>query len=194
MIAAAAVTIAAVPPLRLLATHWALSQITLLHYEIEGDAVVLEGAVNRRAVGQFTDVLDDHPDIDTIVLRDVTGSIDDEATFEIARIIRGRGLATVVPDGGRAESGGVDLFIAGVTRRIGHDARLGVHEWQGYTSSATEFPRDAEQHDAYLAFYTEMLGTPAGAAFYWFTLDAAPPRGMHHLTSAEIRRYDLTTE
>lgn len=193
-VVAGSVAIAAVPPLRLVAMHFALSRVTLLHYEIDGDAVEVEGAVNGRSVGQFTRVLDDHPNIDTVVLRNVTGSIDDEATFEIARIIRARGLATIVPEGGLVESGGVDLFIAGATRHVSDDARLGVHEWQGFTSSATDNPTGAKEHDTYVVFYTEMLGAAAGEDFYWFTIQAAPPDGMHHLTGAEIDHYGLTTD
>ena len=181
---------AAVPPLRLVATHFVLSRVTLLHYEVDGDTAELKGAVNRRAVAQFSDLLDDHPQVDTIVLRDVTGSIDDEATFDIARLIRSRDLATLVPEDGRAESGGVDLFIAGVQRTIEPGARLGVHEWQGFTSTATNFPRDAKEHDTYRAFYTEMLGAED---FYWFTIHAAPPDGMHYLTAEEIAQFGLVT-
>ncbi len=190
VLVATTIAIVTIPPLRLIATHAVLSRVTLLHYEVDGDAVVLEGAVNGRAVGQFSDLLEAHPEIDTIVLRNVTGSIDDEATFEIARVIRARGLATVVPEGGRAESGGVDLFIAGVERHLGEGALLGVHEWQGFTATATDFEPDAPEHQPYLAFYTEMLGSDA---FYWFTIRAAPPDGMHHLDRAEIERFGIVT-
>ncbi len=187
---AAGLAVAVVPPVRLVATYVVLSRVTLSHFEIEDDTVVMVGAVNGRTPDQFEALLDANPAVDTLELADVTGSIDDEATFRMARIVRERGLATVVPADGRAESGGVDLFIAGVERTVGDGARLGVHEWQGFTSTATDFPRSAAEHDRYLDFYTEMLGAPD---FYWFTIEAAPPDGMHHLTPSEIDRFGITT-
>ena len=180
-----------VPPARLMATYAVLSRVELSHFVVDGTTVTMTGAVNGRTPDAFSQLLDENPQVDTLVLAEVTGSIDDRATFEMARSIRRRGLVTVVPEDGLIESGGVDLFIAGTGRMVDDDARLGVHEWQGFTSRATDFGADHSEHDDYVEFYREMLGSDE---FYWFTISAAPPDGMHHLTEAEIEQFGLTTE
>lgn len=89
-----AAVIALVPTARNLAIYATLSQVTLSHFEVDGSKLEMTGAVNGKSPEQLEQVLDDHPEISTFVLEDVGGSIDDDATFEMARLIRSRGLAT----------------------------------------------------------------------------------------------------
>ena len=36
------------------------------------------------------------------------------------------------------------------------------------------------------------MGIPE--AFYWFTLEAAPPEGMHWMTEEEMKKYGIYTD
>ena len=59
-------------------------------------------------------------------------------------------------------------------------------EWIARLKNAVQkdtITRDDPEHQLYLDFYEEM-GTPA--AFYWYTLRAAPPDDIHWMTEAEI--------
>ncbi|MFT5530530.1 MAG: hypothetical protein ACI91O_000543 [Candidatus Poriferisodalaceae bacterium] len=55
-------------------------------------------------------LLEDHPQVTTIVLGFVPGSADDEANLEAALLIRDAGLATHVPADGQVASGGADFY------------------------------------------------------------------------------------
>ena len=56
---------------------------------------------------------------------------------------------------------------------------------------ATDLPEDHEEHRLYLDYYEEM-GIPA--EFYWRTLSAAPPEGIHWMTEEELERFGFFTD
>jgi len=186
----AVIGILAFTPLPLIALHTVMSNTTMSHFEVDENRLEMTGAINKRSPQQLRDVLDENPQIETVVIAHVEGSIDDNSTYEMARLIRSRQLATEVPSGGLAESGGVHLFIAGVRRSLGPGAQLGVHEWRNFTNAASDYPPDDPIHEPDRAFVEEMLGSDD---FYWFTIQAATWKQMHHLTNAEIERFGLVT-
>ena len=166
---------------------------TAAGFFVENDTAVMTGVINRNTPDVVRKLISEHPEVRIIIMQDVPGSIDDEANLEAARMVRSAGLATHVPSDGEIASGGVDFFLAGVTRTIENDALLGVHSWGGgdVTVVASELPRSHEDHKPYLDFYLEM-GIPTD--FYWFTLEAAPAESVHWMTTDEIARYGMVTD
>ncbi|MDE2907492.1 MAG: hypothetical protein OXQ28_15565, partial [Acidobacteriota bacterium] len=69
-------------------------------------------------------------------------------------------------------------------------ARVGVHSWASGSVNGDELPRDAPRHPPYLQYY---LDIGIAEAFYWLTLEAAPPEGVHWMTEAEMAHYAVYT-
>ncbi len=159
-----------------------------LWFEVEGNQAVAYGTIDSSTPSRVMQLLINHPEVETIVLQEVPGSVDDESNMRAGRLIRHHGLSTHVPADGEIASGGVDLFLAGAHRSIEPGARLGVHSWGGVGEAGDALDRSDEAHDLYLEYGRDM-GIPD--AFYWFTIEAAPPDDIHWMTSEEIDRYQL---
>jgi len=157
-------------------------------FEIVGENAILNGVIGPSTPGRVLELILEHPDVHTIVLEDVPGSMDDVANLRAARMIHAHGYATHVADRGMAASGGVDFFLAGTRRSLGEGARLGVHSWGGMGENALELPRDDPEHRLYLDFY-EDIGFPP--EFYWYTLEAADAEDIHWMTREEIELFDV---
>lgn len=160
-------------------------------FSVDGDVATMTGEITGRTPDKVAELLDAHPNLSTIVLLDVPGSLDDVANVEAARLVRAAGLATHVPADGEIASGGVDFFCAGVTRSAESGARFGVHSWSGGGVEGWELDRDDPEHELYLDYYVEM-GIPED--FYWFTLEAAEARDIHWMSEEELATYGLLTE
>lgn len=159
-------------------------------FEVRGTEAVMRGVIGSTTPGRVLELILEHPEVETLVLEEVPGSMDDEANLRAARYVRRRGLATFVPLGGMVASGGTDFFLAGERRSCASGARFGVHSWGGFGQEGADLPRDDPEHERYLDYYREM-GTPE--AFYWFTLEAAPAEGNHWMSEAELASYGFFT-
>jgi hypothetical protein len=155
----------------------------------------MTGVIDHTTPDRVLELVTAHPEVSTIVMVDVPGSDDDPANLRAARMVRAHGLSTEVRSDGIVASGGVDFFIAGVERSAQGCARLGVHDWEdedvdGVTVRGDDLPPNHEMHTMFLEYYRDM-GVPE--AFYWFTLEAAPPERIHWMTEAEMEHFGLTT-
>ncbi|UTW00218.1 alpha/beta hydrolase [Marinomonas rhizomae] len=160
--------------------------------EVEKNTAYLSGALGADLVKQLSDMVRKNPNVTDLVLVDVPGSVDQQATMEGARLIRRLGLNTHIAPTGYVLSGGVDLFLGGVTRSIGAGAGVGVHSWSDGTKvSATSLNVADPVHATYVNFYLEM-GVPE--RFYWFSLDAAPADRVYFLSPEEVYDFELATE
>ena len=162
-----------------------------LEFTVEGDTARMRGELESDAVERVERLLDSHPNLSTIIMVDVPGSLDDEATLAAARVVRDASLRIVVPSDGEIASGGVDFFLAGRERDVAEGGRVGVHSWAEGRTEGAELPRDDPRHSLYLEYYDAM-----GIAedFYWFTLNAASSSDIHWMTRAELEQYQLITE
>lgn len=61
----------------------------------------------------------------------VPGSLDDDTNQDPGRALRGARLNTRINSGGIMESGGADLFLAGIERVVHNGARIGVNHIDG---------------------------------------------------------------
>lgn len=156
----------------------------------QGDRIVVTGAIDHTTLDAFREVAADNPQIKTLVLQNIEGSVDDDANVIFSREVRNRGFDTVVPSDGMVASGGTDLFLAGNKRTLKPGACVGVHSWGGGGIIATELPEDDPEHDRYLDYYGDI---GVSEDFYWYTLEVASENEMHWMTAAEANSYDMTT-
>ena len=165
-------------------------------FTVDGTTVRVNGEINSKTYDQFVAVHKANPQLTTIYEEIVPGSLDDDTMIELSYYIREHGFNTMLGCDSRVESGGVDLFLAGVERivacadknKIPH---IGVHSWSDGFKEAADYPRDAPEHENNRKYIEKMLGKDD---FYWFTIYAAPAAGIHAMTREEIDKYGLVTE
>ena len=156
------------------------------------DTVYMNGIIGSGTLKVIQKLFTDYPQIKTIVMQNVPGSMDDEINLLASMEIRNQGITTHIPADGMVASGGTDMFLAGVKRSIETGARLGVHSWSdGSGKVALDYPRDHQEHIKYLDYYKVMGVT---ADFYWYTLEAASAESIHWMTAQEIAQYGILTE
>lgn len=158
---------------------------------VEENAAYLSGYLTSEVPEQIASLINDHPNVTDLVLVDVPGSLDQEATIEAARLIRRFELNTHIAKTGYVLSGGVDLFLGGVKRTIGAGAGVGVHSWRDVSHTTEDIDLSDPVHASYVNFYLAM-GIPE--RFYWFTLDAAPAERIYFLSPEELYDYQLVTD
>jgi hypothetical protein len=158
--------------------------------KVDGTRLLMSGEITSQTPANFERVLNENPQVRTIVQTDMAGSLDDEAVLEMGYLLRQRGLNTHLTARSEIYSGAVDLFLAGRQRTMQRGAVIGVHSWADGFGEGADYPRDAREHRGNVAYTRAMLGS---AAFYWFTLQAAPSDGIHEMTQAEIARFGLLT-
>ena len=163
---------------------------TPLTLKVDGTVVVMRGELNSDSPEQVGKLIEDNPDLETIIMEDVPGSLDDVATLEAARLVREAGLNTEVPADGEIASGGVDFFLAGVERTVAEGGKVGVHSWSDRLTEGSELPQDDPEHRLYLDYYADM---GIDEAFYWFTLSAAASRDIHWMTRDELEQHSIIT-
>jgi acetyl esterase/lipase len=162
-----------------------------LQFEVVGREAHAFGTIDGTTPGRVMQLLLEHPEVRTIVLDDVPGSVDDDSSLRACRLIRHHRLSTHVPSDGEIASGGVDMFCAGVNRTADPGAMIGVHSWGGVAESGAAASKDDEAHQMYLEYGREM-GLPD--AFYWFTIEAAGPDDIHWMTREELSRFGVLTD
>ncbi len=168
-----------------------ISKDGLLEFRVEGTRAYANGYTDGRSVSYAKGFFNDNPQVDTIVLQNMSGTQDADQNLRIAREIRKRGLNTHLESRSRIASGAVDLFIAGQQRTAECGAKIGVHSWSaGGIYDAQESYFD-DRRGIQERFLRDMGIDPS---FYVFTREAAPAKGIHILSDDEIRQFDLTTE
>lgn len=159
---------------------------------VEGDKAFISGVLDATLPEKLSDVIRQSPNVQTLVLVDVPGSVDQDVTMNTARLIRRLGLNTHIARTGYVLSGGVDLFLGGVERTIGAGAGVGVHSWLDQLGvDPRQLKHSDPIHATYVNFYLEM-GVPED--FYWFSLEAAPADRVYFMSPEEIYNYQIVTE
>lgn len=159
--------------------------------ETNSTTVYMNGVINSDTLTVIKKLFADYPDVNTLVMQNVPGSMDDEINLLASREIRKQGIATHIPADGMVASGGTDMFLAGAVRTIEAGAKLGVHAWATDENEATDYPKNHQEHVKYLQYYQEM-GIPSD--FYWYTIEAASADDIHWMTENEITKYGVLTD
>ena len=162
-------------------------------FTVDGEILYMNGYICGLTPNQLKKVITNNPQIKTIEMLEVTGSLDDEANFPMAAWVREKGLNTHLNKNSDIESGGTDFFLSGVTRTMDAGAKIGVHSWAeaGTNIEGKDLPKDHPDHEMNRKYIEDMLGNDS---FYWYTLYAAPADGMHFMTDEEILKYNMITE
>lgn len=163
-----------------------------LTFLVKGNQAEMTGVIDSDTPKAIEKLLKEHPNLTTIVMKNVPGSMDDEANLKASLLVRQHGLNTVVPKDGMIASGGTDFFLAGVKRTVEEGAKVGVHSWASDSiDNASLLPKNDLEHKKYLDYY-EAIGIPA--SFYWFTIEAAVASDMHWMTHEEMVKYQMIEE
>jgi hypothetical protein len=159
---------------------------------IAPDVAVMTGTVDSYTPAVFRQMLDQHPGIRQIEMRDCDGSVDEEANLTLARMIRRAGISTHVPAYGSVRSGAVELFLAGVRRTAHPDAEFIVHSWMDEDGrEANDYPDSDPVHAEYLDYYREMgVSAPTAKAFYALT-NSVPFSEQLRLSRNDMARFQL---
>ncbi len=164
-------------------------------FDVQGDVAAMFGNIGADFVHRVCDLIGDNPEVTVVEVVDVPGSsTPGNETLEGGLVLNSSDLATIVASDGQVESGGVDFFMAGTTREVADGGCLGVHSTElddgDGPIAAADLPRDDPEHEPFLDYYRQI---GISEDFYWFTLSAAPPSGIHYLTPQEMERFGVTT-
>lgn len=169
----------------------ALSDEQPATFRVKENKAYVNGVLGKKGHTNFLEMIEKYPNVNTLVLQQVPGSVNDDWNVKTCIAAHQKGLHTELESNSIIESGGVDLFIAGVERKSEEGAEIGVHSWRTLTKDGTEFPPDHKEHQVFYDYF-DAIGRDT--SFYWFTLRAAPGKGMHFMTKEEIDKYNLVTE
>lgn len=162
-------------------------------FEVVDDSTLLmDGDIGSNTLKHFNNVIAQYPDIKTIKMKEVPGSTDDEINLQVALKVHREGISTHLLDNGLIASGGVDFFLAGVTRTKGSNTMIGVHSWSDEDNDATAYPVGHAYHQPYITFYQDVGFSQEDAeAFYYYTINAASADDIHYMTDTEIAQYHI---
>jgi len=150
----------------------------------------LVGVTDANSPAAFAAMLAAHPGIATLELVECPGTFDDRANLKLGRMIRARGLATHVPDGGSVRSGAVELFLAGTRRKAEARAEFAVHAWEDEDGrQATDYPETAPENRTYLDYYREMGMSAEEARDFYAMTNSVPFEQARWLDAAEMARW-----
>jgi len=160
--------------------------------EVSGNKATVNGDLGTKTYIQVANLIDNHPEVKTLVLQEISGSINDAINMHTGRLIRNAQLTTMVEATSDVNSGGVDLYSSGAQRIYTVGAKLGVHSWCCTDGKAAdELGRDHAGHAEQLTYFREMLGVELGPEFYFFTIEASPFDSVHVMTKEEVDKYLL---
>ncbi|MEQ9662411.1 MAG: alpha/beta hydrolase [Parasphingopyxis sp.] len=159
---------------------------------ISADRVELVGDTDSYSPGEFRRLLADFPNIRRIDIVECGGTVDDNANLQLARMIRRAGIATHLPARGSARSGGVELFLAGVSRTAEPGAELIVHSWRdNFGREAGDYAASDAVHRPYLDFYREVGMAPERARAFYALTNSVPNSSQRQLTLTELASFGL---
>jgi hypothetical protein len=158
------------------------------------------GTTDSRSGGIVKQLIQDHPQVETLVFKNMPGTQDAMTNLRLARTIRAAGLNTHLERGSFIASGAVDLFLAGAERTMECGALIGVHthyvlQGGGGVVRGKSFHPGNTGYDSMRVHsekFLEDMGIDPG--FYLFTREAALPEELYYLKPDDIRSFDLLTE
>ena len=163
--------------------------------EVRDNQAYLSGELGTRTYHQVKKLIAEHPDIKTLIMTDVPGSINDAVNMHTGRLLRQNSFTIKLLSNSDIASGGVDLFTAGVERIVTKGAKLGVHSWCCVDDlTAADVAPKHPAHKDQLDYFSEMLGKARGYDFYFYTLQASPFDEIYYMTDQEVKDWGLATQ
>ena len=165
-----------------------------LTLDVRGTMLFVNGVINSYSYEEIYYILRENPQVNTLVLTNIPGSMDDETNLALGLELHRANVTMYLPKDAEIASGGTDLFLAGTRRIVERGALIGVHSWSAglpfFGTAADELPRDHPDHELFLDYYRDI---DISEDFYWYTLEAASPDDIHWMTEDEMERYDVFT-
>ena len=166
-----------------------------IFYVMEDNKTIkMDGVIKSRSLKDFQHLIKNFPNASLINIVNCGGSMDDEINLQLSTLVNRKALNTHLLDNAEIASGGVDFFLAGIKRTRGQNTKIGVHSWGTDQIKATDFAKGHQYHQEYISYYQKIGFTKKEAEeFYYFTIYAAPPAGIHWMTKEEIIKYKIIT-
>ncbi|MDA3838871.1 MAG: hypothetical protein PF574_07815 [Candidatus Delongbacteria bacterium] len=161
--------------------------------ELKGNEAFLSGELGINSYCQIKNLIENHPEVKTLIFTKVPGSVYDDVNMHIGRLIRKGGLITKALFSSKIYSGGVDLFCSGKERIVHKGAELGVHSWDDGDKTAIDYPMDHPAHSLQIEYFEQMLGEKNGKSFYYFTIVSAKADDIYIMSHEEIRKWKIST-
>lgn len=157
----------------------------------------VNGEICTGSYQAFQSMIEFYPDIKLLRLQDVPGSMDDKTNALLMGKIHDMGINTLLESSSTVTSGGTDLFLSGVERRVEKGAQIGVHSWadeddQGQVIEGAELPAESAVHQSYIDLYKQ-IGLEKPEEFYWFTMYSAASDEIHFLSDDELEYFGVST-
>lgn len=163
--------------------------------EVVGNEAFLSGDLGTETYAQIKSLIENHPNVKTLVLTSISGSVNDAVNMHTGRLVHDAKLNTKVLSDSDIASGAVDLFCAGENRIVEKGAKIGIHSWCCVNDlTAIELPRDHPAHKDQIQYFTMIMGAENGPNFYFHTLEAAPFDGVHWMSDEDIQKWNVSTQ
>lgn len=161
----------------------------------DNTTIEMNGTIGSSSLNDFNNLEAAFNSVNKINIKNCDGSSDDETNLLLSAKVHQKGINIHLMDNGLIASGGVDFFLAGISRTKGTNTMIGVHSWSDGSNEATDFPVGHANHLPYIDYYVSVGFTQTQAEeFYYFTINAASAANIHYMTDAEIEQYNLITD
>lgn len=157
---------------------------------LAGDRAAIVDVTDSASPAQFAAMLRAYPGIRTLDMIECPGTEDDRANLKLGRMLRARGIATHVPNGGSVRSGGVELFLAGLRHTADAGAEFAVHSWADEDGKQPQdYAANAPENRAYLDYYREMGMSAEQAVQFYAMTNSVPFSQAKWLTAADMGQW-----
>lgn len=157
-----------------------------------GGVLTARGYIDMGARSRFEAELEARGEYVRIVALDSPGGALDDA-IGMARLIRERGLATVVEDGALCASSCPLVLAGGADRSIGAKAAVGVHQFYSVSAEPAEPAQAMSDAQATTARISRHLAEMGVDPALWLHALDTPPRSLYYLSAEEMQGYRLST-
>lgn len=157
-----------------------------------GGVLAAEGSIDPGSAARFAAEIEARGEyVKTVSLNSPGGALDD--AMAMARLVRGRGIATQVADGAICASS-CPLFLAGgLTRTAGPAAAVGVHQFYAATQAATAPAQAMSDAQATTARISRHLIDMGIDPMLWLHALDTPPQALYYFSPEELAKYRLVT-
>jgi len=157
----------------------------------------VSGVICSGSYTAFEKMMKLYPEVKLLRLIEIPGSVDDETNLRLSKAIHQMGISTYLGNKGIIESGGTDLFLSGVTRKVEKGAKIGVHSWafedeDGKMVGGSDLPKNSPEHQSYIDYYRH-VGLSKPEEFYWFTMHAASAEAIYYMSAQQLEHFGFTT-
>jgi len=154
--------------------------------------LVAEGSIDPGAAMRLASEIEARGEyVKSISLNSPGGALDD--AMDMGRLIRERGIASVVADGALCASSCPLVLAGGLTRTAGPRAAIGVHQFYAATKTdakPAQAMADAQMTTARISRY--LADMDIDPAIWLHALDT-PPQALYYFQPEELAKYRMVT-